>query len=478
MKTQLLEDIGQSAELSLPPPLTAGPPKAGKKEPGLVATGKAWSAQRRAAGGVWRQKPAEEPLAPAAQEPAAAPPLELREVFEEIAALEAQFVPPPEPQPQAGRTGARPGPAPEPPLAPPLESPHAPSTAPAGSDPAVALADTTLVRDPTPTAEAPQDPLFDFTLPLPASPAEPQREPGIRPTREPIPDWTPAPAATTGRDPLFDFTPPATPLPAADPFTPAAAGRKRSPRRYLMWAGCLLAAAVLVQGGRWLYQERADAGSLALVADQAKQVAPTGQARTRHAAAESLPAPGASAPAAPAAAVSSPASGVPPLVMLKPEEYMPRKEAQPSAPPKEREEAPPKPEPKPRQAPKPKPEAKAQAQPEPKSKAKSKPKAEPRAAPAPESAAKQRTAFASPKPAVRQGQPTSRATAGLTKEKRKREPVRQLAQASAVAPEPPAEPDTSMEALLKACREHGYHAAQCIRRGCSVTQYGFACRGR
>jgi hypothetical protein len=83
-----------------------------------------------------------------------------------------------------------------------------------------------------------------------------------------------------------------------------------------------------------------------------------------------------------------------------------------------------------------------------------------------------------PKPALRKAQAPSRTAAEPAKEKRKREPVRQLAQASAVAPGRPAEPDTSMEALLKACREHGYHATQCVRRGCSLTQYGFACRGR
>jgi hypothetical protein len=82
------------------------------------------------------------------------------------------------------------------------------------------------------------------------------------------------------------------------------------------------------------------------------------------------------------------------------------------------------------------------------------------------------------KQAIRKAQAPSRAAAEQAKEKRKREPVRQLAQASAVAPERSAEPDTSMDALLKACREHGYHATQCIKRGCSVTQYGFACRGR
>ena len=40
-----------------------------------------------------------------------------------------------------------------------------------------------------------------------------------------------------------------------------------------------------------------------------------------------------------------------------------------------------------------------------------------------------------------------------------------------------AEPESTMSATLKACREHGYHAAQCVERKCSVTKYGFVCRG-
>ena len=455
MKTQLLEDIGQSAELSVPPALTSGPPKAAKREPGLVVPGKAWSAQRRAAGGVWRQKPADEALTRAAPEPEVAPAPELREVFEEIAALEAQFVQPvPQIEPAAALEDL-----PQPPLAAPLEP---------RPDAAIPLAETTLVGDPTRTADPPHDPVFDFTLPLPTSPAEPRHEPVIRSAGEAILDWTPAPSTNVGRDPLFDFTPPTTPLPAADPFTPAAAGRKRSPRRYLLWAGCLLAAGLLVQGGRWLYQERADAGSLALVAEQAREMAPVGQAATRQAVvvAQSAPAPDAGARVAPAAVVGTPSSGVPPLVMLKPEEYTPHKEVQPAPTVKVRDEAPSKP--------KPKQVSKAEPKPEPKST----PKPESRPKPAPQPAAKQRIASPLPKPAIRKAEAPSRTVAEPAKEKRKREPVRQLAQTSASAPERPAGPDTSMDALLKACREHGYHATQCIRRGCSVTQYGFACRGR
>jgi hypothetical protein len=27
------------------------------------------------------------------------------------------------------------------------------------------------------------------------------------------------------------------------------------------------------------------------------------------------------------------------------------------------------------------------------------------------------------------------------------------------------------------CRAHGYDARQCIERGCTMTRYGFACKG-
>jgi hypothetical protein len=464
MKTQLLEDIGQSAELSLAPAFAGGQPQAGKGEPRLAAASKAWSTQRRAGGGVWRQKPAEEPLVLAAPEPALTAAPELREVFEEIAALEAQFVHPlPEPEP-AG---------------PPAQVPYLPPAASAepAPDAFLAPAETTLVRDPTHTAAAPHDPLFDFTLPLPASPAEHQHEPVVRPPAEATLDWTPASAAAARRDPLFDFTPPTTPLPATDPFTPAGAGRERSPRRYLLWAVYLLAGGLLVQGGRWLYQERADAGSLALVAGQAQQIAAVDQAATRQAvaAAESTSAPAADTRAVlPAAAASTPSSGVPPLVMLKPEEYAPRKDAQPSPGVKGREEVPPKPkqETKPRPQPKPEPEPKLKSEPKPE------PESKPKSESKPKPIAKQGSASPLPKPVARKAQAPSQIAAAPAKEKRKREPVRQIARAAVIAPERPAEPDTSMDALLKACRAHGYHASQCIKRGCSVTQYGFACRGR
>jgi hypothetical protein len=43
----------------------------------------------------------------------------------------------------------------------------------------------------------------------------------------------------------------------------------------------------------------------------------------------------------------------------------------------------------------------------------------------------------------------------------------------------PAEPSPRerREETLMQCRAHGYDERQCIRRGCAMTRYGFACRG-
>jgi hypothetical protein len=38
-------------------------------------------------------------------------------------------------------------------------------------------------------------------------------------------------------------------------------------------------------------------------------------------------------------------------------------------------------------------------------------------------------------------------------------------------------PRERREETLMQCRAHGYDERQCIRRGCSMTRYGFACRG-
>ena len=38
-------------------------------------------------------------------------------------------------------------------------------------------------------------------------------------------------------------------------------------------------------------------------------------------------------------------------------------------------------------------------------------------------------------------------------------------------------PRQRREETLMQCRAHGYDARQCIERGCTMTRYGFACRG-
>jgi hypothetical protein len=376
MKTQLLEDIAQSAAVSLTPSKPAGHATAGKQAQQLAAAGTARPARPRSAVGVWRQKPAAEPLAPTTQALEEAPPLELNKVFEEIAALEAQFVLP-------GQQLA----------------------------PALAPVDVQRAR--------------------PAAPVAPVHL-AANPSAEAIPAPNPTPGAAPPPDPLFDFTPPAPARQAADPFTPAQSGRTRSRPRYLLWAACVLSGALLIQGGRWFYQEHRDAGSLALIAGEAKQ-APRVDQDLKQGPLE-----------AQAATLEQEADAgmppVPPLVMLAPDP--------PAA-------------------------SKIERQP-PLAASGAKPQAAPKAG----QAAQPRPASPAPKPSSRQTRERSGAAAGPAKERPKREPVRQLARASAPATERPSRPDTSLAATLKACREHGYHATQCIKRECGVGKYGFACRGR
>jgi hypothetical protein len=42
---------------------------------------------------------------------------------------------------------------------------------------------------------------------------------------------------------------------------------------------------------------------------------------------------------------------------------------------------------------------------------------------------------------------------------------------------PKTTPEFSQAETLRQCRAAGYHASQCMRRGCVATQYGLACRG-
>ena len=374
MKTQLLEDIGQNATLPLAPLKKTEHPAADKA----------------------LQDPAPPAIAgPATPQPDQQPAgLDLDSVFEEIAALEAQYVPP--------------GPHREPVLAP---------TEPGQPEQPVLPNDT--LRKPARTASFTPDPAQTTTVPL---------------------------------DPVFDFTLPGPAAQAAEPFTRSPSWPTRSGRRRLLWSAGLLAAALLAAGGWWAvqaHQERNDAGSLALIANQAQETLRVDNAATQPGAA-----PDSDAGIAPAAPVSSPAPtpAVPPLVMLKPEPAAADRAERPA------------------------PLPAAQAAPE--------------AASAPEPAAEPGSAFPLPKSLSRAARGQSDAAAAPAPRKREREPVRQLARASTSGAKKPPAAERAKEgaeegaeegptaALLRACREHGYHAAQCIKRGCSLTQYGFACRGR
>ena len=345
MRTQLLEDIGRSASLAPTPSNTVGNSQAGKAVQHLAPARTARPARPRAALGVWRQRPADAPPLPTPQAPDPAPPAPaLHKVFDEMAALEAQFVPP--------------------------AQQHAPAIAP-----------------------------FE---------------------------------AAASPEPLFDFTPPPPALQAAEPFTRAGSARPR--QRYLLWGACLLAGALLIQGGRWWYQERDDAGSLALIAAAAKDKPQAGNAAPRQAlVARELP-------GQPVDEVqATPPAPVPPLVMLPPEP--------------------------PAAKPQPRPAAAAERAARPKARK-------------PEPAAKPRAASPAPKRSNRPARVQSDAATEAATKQARRAPARQLARAPAVRTKRPAVPETTREARLRACRERGYHATQCIKRGCSVTEHGFACRTR
>jgi hypothetical protein len=391
MKTQLLEDIGQSTTLFLAPSNIAGNPEVANEVLTLAPAGKAQPSRPRYALGVWRHaRAAEAQVSTTQQSDQQPPPLDLNNVFEELAALEAQYVPP-------------------------LRQ-HEPAMAPAGLQHA-----------------------------LPASPAELLHEPAIPPAGPTLgPD--PTDTATTPRDPVFDFTLPAPELPAAkNPFTRPPAGATRSRQRYFLWGACLLSCALLVLGGRWLYQERKDDGSFALSANDAKGKSQVDKAVQGPAIAAQASTPGSAGDARlkstePAEPAPRPASSVPPLVYLEADPPPPAKAGQPAS--------------------------RVAAQ------------AKPRTAPKPAPAADQGPASPLPKRSPQKARERSEAAARRATAKVERAPARQLARASAVGTGTQSGQDTSKEATLKACREHGYQAAQCIKRACSVTEYGFVCRGR
>lgn len=366
MKTQLLEDIGQSVASSLVSSGEGSTPAPEKVALGAHRPIPARASVPRTATGVWRQKPATMP---------------------NVLAVE-----PADPQ-------AAPFQAPDGPVA---------SEAPAAA--------------PEPAAAA--------------------HEP-VAPSYEHASGSAPATDASPKPDPLFDFAPrpPLFEEPKAAQNAPG--WFRRSGQRYVMWGSCALSAALAIAGGLWLHAERKDAGSLALVANEFKPELQSERAARRRLAAKEFTigangevSVGNTAPALAAPPLARPSPSVPPLVLLPPEPASSQKAGAVAGVVPERDEP----------AIGPKPEAIADE------------------APAP------------PPQRVRRSAPAQADRAA----KHARTPSRQFARAP-LTPSPSARtlaPESTMAATLKACRAHGYHATQCIKRACSVTKFGFVCRGK
>ena len=368
MKTQLLEDIGQSATLSLVPSgrvsnstshdVVHDVAQSRAVVQDIAHARPATPARPRSASGVWRQKPDREPIVPAIQPPDPPQPLEELPAIEPITAVAPLHV-----------------------------------LAPLVNDAPVSSAEPTLGESATQNVLAPSGPVFDFTQPSPITSA-----PDVF-KREPT--WL-----------------------------------ERSGSRYLLRGSCALAGALVIGGGLWLYEDRKAASALALVADEMKAEPPVDKAVNRRAIAvkEFTLGPDGEVQVAPparastAGTLSQTALAVPPLVLLesKPAPDVP---VQPTAAVKE-------------PSPLPKPERVVQQAPP---------------APLPKR--------------VRQAEREQIVAA--TK------PVRaRVERAPVIRAETKLAADAGMAATLKACKAYGYNAAQCVKRACSVTKYGFVCRGR
>lgn len=525
MKTQLLEDIGESTELPATPSVANARPMAKANGHGPVgAVGgepvkPVKPLKPRSAPGVWRTRPEltlpvatvheQEDAQAQAQEPPA--PAALEDVFEEIAALEAQLA-----QPKQHAT--------------PEEAPVAPDAH---------LAQTKLQAKPEEELVAPDAPDLQvaavLATPAPFSFVEEDRT---------IPNSIEQTAAPSG--PMFYFAEP-EPAPAnaqASVPAPAAIPPARRGGKYVLGTACLLSVALLAMGAmgaRSMYQGRGDATSSASVGAQTKASAPAPvrAAADKPAAPTAATLPDVPAPGEPYVFEDRRAPDLPPLVMLEPEPPAPVVAAVP-APSAIVEKAQPvaaKPAPartvmneniasklaaskpiatKPvpsrpivakTTAAKPvaarptvakptaarpiaarpvavKPVIARQTPPKPivPRTLASRPSAARQAVAKPaasnEFVRKAAQAVVAPTPAasIRKERVSSRAVSRSAPDLPEPAPLRPFAQ---VVPAPrPDEQDTSMEATLRACREHGYHEMQCIRRECGMTAYGFACRGR
>lgn len=251
----------------------------------------------------------------------------------------------------------------------------------------------------------------------------------------------PADGAAAKPDPLFDFAP--RPRLFEEPNSSATqlGWFRRSGSRYVMLGACGLSAALVAAGGWWLHAQRKDAGSLALVANEFKPELQSERAVRRRLAAKEFTigangevSVGNTAPALAAPPLARPSSPVPPLVLLPPEPVPGSKTEAVAGVVPERDEL----------AIAPKPEAIADE------------------APAPPPKRVRRSVPAQADPVAKQA----------------RTPARQFARAPLTPSTRTLAPDSTMAATLKACRAHGYHATQCIKRACSVTKFGFVCRGK
>ena len=375
MKTQLLEDIGHSASLSLVPSGRESDFRSHQGAQRITQAPVTKPAKPRPAFGVWKARPAGEPVdfAPQ-QQKQPLPPVEILPVVAQIAVTDALETSPPQ--------------------------------------------------------------AYEAAI----SPAEPTPEPVATMVQS-----EPAPP-----DPVFDFSP-STPAPlAADPFTQKPTWLKRSGQRYVLGGVCALSVALIALAGVWLYGERKGASTLALVADASKAQAQSDIAAQRRAVAakEFTLSPDGEVRVAPAAPASTPApvptpAPPPSLVLLEPEPV-------PA----------PKVEPVPVRAAV---RAQRQASPKPERVAAKAP-----AAPLPrrvrQTAREQLNAAAKP--------------ARSARTRAERAADRQVARTPVTPVARKTEQESSKDATLKACKEYGYSAAQCVKRACSVTKYGFVCRGK
>lgn len=344
MKTQLLEDIGQSAPLSLVPSGKVTNSISQEKIPDIAQAPVPARVPPRSAFGVWRQKPVLEPEVPTTQQPEQqSPPVEASPGLQEpVAAVD---------EPQA----------------------------------------------PLPPAHRAAIPAAESIVAANAAQSEPARQ-----------------------DPVFDFSPPPPAAPAPDSFKREPTWSEGAGRPYLLWGSCILAGALVLQGGWWIYTERKDESALALVAEGMKAEPQLDKAVKRRALAakvftlgpdgEVSVAP--AAPAPPPTPLPRTQPAVPPLALLEP------------------------------------------------------------------GAGADAGAKVEAEPARRAGRERVVAELKPVRARMERTSERQLARAPAVQAESKSESDSAMAETLKACRAHGYHAAQCVKRACSVTKYGFVCRGK